>query len=329
VPTVLDLIGMEHPAELGGVAQSPIEGSSFAPVLTEPDRAETHTTQYFEMLGSRGIYHRGWKAVTFHPIGHLYNDGLDPDMPFDEDRWELYHVEEDPSELDDLAGAEPERLEAMIDLWWKEADRYQVLPLDNRLLEALLDPRHSPDPHRLAQRVWPYGAPIPESRVVSMRNRPHSLTAEVVVPPGGAEGVLAAMGTVLGGWSFQLFEGRLRYVNNFVGASRDVITSALAVSEGEHTLVFRYDTSGDFSGRGTLFVDDDAVGEGDIAHVPLGRYNLTGGGLTCGWEQGPAVGEGYAAPFRFTGTLQGVVIAVEGDVDRDPAAEFDAIMAEQ
>ena len=225
VPTVLDLIGIEPPPELAGVVQSPIEGVSFAPVLADPDEAETHTTQYFEMLGSRGIYHRGWKAVTFHPIAHLYDDGLDPNVPFDEDRWELYHVAEDPSELDDLAGAEPERLRSMIDLWWNEARRYQVLPLDNRIFEALLDPRHGPDPNRLAQRVWPHGAPIPENRVVSVRNRRHSLTARVVVPPGGAEGVLVAMGTVLGGWSFHLLGGRLRYVNNFVGAARDVITS--------------------------------------------------------------------------------------------------------
>jgi hypothetical protein len=329
VPTVLDLIGLERPTELAGVVQAPIDGVSLAPVLVHPDAAETHDTQYFEMLGSRGIYHGGWKAVTFHAIAHLYGDGLDPDMPFDEDRWELYHVAEDPSELDDLADAEPERLQTLIDLWWEEAARYQVLPLDNRLLEALLDPRHSPDPNRLAQRVWPHGAPVPENRVVSMRNRPHSLTAEVVVPAGGAEGVLAAMGTVLGGWSFQLFEGRLRYVNNFVGASREVIASPVPVSAGEHTLVFGYETDGDLTGRGKLFVDGELVGEGRIARVPLGRYNLTGGGLTCGWEQGPAVGDGYEAPFRFTGGLESVVIAVEGSMDRNPAAEFDAIMAEQ
>ncbi|MGO9853893.1 MAG: sulfatase-like hydrolase/transferase [Acidimicrobiales bacterium] len=329
VPTVLDLIGIEPPPELAGVVQSPIEGVSLAPVLADPGEAETHTTQYFEMLGSRGIYHRGWKAVTFHPIAHLYDDGLDPNVPFDEDRWELYHVAEDPSELDDLAGAEPERLRSMIDLWWNEAHRFQVLPLDNRIFEALLDPRHGPDPNRLAQRVWPHGAPIPENRVVSVRNRRHSLTARVVVPPGGAEGVLVAMGTVLGGWSFHLLGGRLRYVNNFVGAARDVITSARPVPDGTHTLVFWYDTEADFSGRGKLFVDGELVGAGEIARVPLARYNLTGGGLTCGWEQGPAVGDGYVAPFRFTGRLEDVVIAVEGAVDRDPAAEFSAIMAEQ
>ena len=329
VPTVFDLLGMEPPSELAGVTQSPIEGVSFAPVLAQPNGPETHTTQYFEMLGSRGLYHHGWKAVTFHPIAHLYDDGLNPGTPFDEDRWELYHVAEDPSEVHDLADTEPERLRSMIELWWEEARRYQVLPLDNRLLEALLDPRHSPDPNRLSQRVWPHGAPIPENRVVSVRNRPHSLTARVVVPPGGAEGILVAMGTVLGGWSFHLLDGGLRYVNNFVGAARDVIAASRPVPEGAHTLVFRYDTDGDFSGHGKLLVDGELVGEGDIARVPLARYNLTGGGLTCGWEQGPAVGEGYVAPFRFTGRLEDVVIAVEGEVDRNPVAEFSAIMAEQ
>jgi arylsulfatase A-like enzyme len=328
LPTVLELIGLAAPAEVDGVAQAPIEGVSFAGVLANPDTAETHTIQYFEMLGSRGLYHEGWKAVTFHPFIHLYNDGLDPDAPFDEDNWELYHVAADPAEVTDLAGAEPDRLTAMIDLWWQEAAKYQVLPLDNRLLAALLDPRRAPD-DRVTQVVWPFGAPIPENRVLSVRNRPHSVTATVVIPARGADGVLTAMGTVLGGWSFHLLDGHLRYVNNFVGAARHVVSSPVRVQPGAHTLAFEYQTEGNFRGHGRLLIDGDLVGDGDIAQVAFSRYNITGGGLTCGWEQGPAVGEGYQAPFRFTGHLERVVLAVEGAEHRDAQAEFDAIMSEQ
>ena len=110
LPTVLELVGIDAPATIAEVAQSRIDGTSFASVLREPDAAEVRTTQYFEMLGSRGIYHDGWKAVTFHPMGGMYDDGLDPDAPFDDDVWELYHVAVDPSEHDDLAEREPERL---------------------------------------------------------------------------------------------------------------------------------------------------------------------------------------------------------------------------
>ena len=137
LPTLLELIGIDAPAELDGRAQSPIEGTSFAYLLDEPDAAERHTTQYFEMLGSRGIYHEGWKAVTFKPLGRMYDDGLDPDASFEDDVWELYDVRTDPTETQDLAAAEPERLAAMVERWWAEARRYQVLPLDNRPLAAL------------------------------------------------------------------------------------------------------------------------------------------------------------------------------------------------
>jgi arylsulfatase len=328
VPTVLELAGLVPPAEIGGVPQAPIEGVSFASVLRDPASPETHTTQYFEMLGSRGIYHEGWKAVTFHPFIDLYHEGLDPDASFDEDRWELYHVAVDPTEMTDLADSEPERLSALIELWWREAERYQVLPLDNRLLEALVDPHHQPD-DRKTQVVWPFGAPIPENRVVQVRNRPHWLTAWAEIPPGGAQGVLVAMGTVLGGWSFHLLDGCLRYVNNYLGIARDVVTSSVGVPPGPHQLTFEFQTQGNFRGRGLLRVDGEVVGEGEIGHVPLTRYNLTGGGLTCGWEQGPAVGDGYRAPFRFTGRLERVLIAADGAVLRHPQADFDALMSEQ
>jgi hypothetical protein len=137
------------------------------------------------------------------------------------------------------------------------------------------------------------------------------------------------MVTVLGGWSFQLFDGCLRYVNNYLGIDRHAVASSVAVPPGPHLLVFEYETDGNFRGRGRLLVDGELVGEGDLARIPLTRYNITGGGLTCGWEQGPAVGEGYRAPFRFTGRLERVLINADGAVWRHPPAEFDALMSEQ
>src|SRR6185437_10840313 len=179
MPTVLDLVGIELPENVEGIAQSHVDGKSFASVLRDAGAPETHETQHFEMLGSRGIYHRGWKAVTFHPLGAMYDDGLDPDAPFDDDVWELYDVEADPSEADDLAAAEPERLAEMIELWWEEAGRNDVLALDNRPLFAILNPRPTTRQARATYTYYPGGAPVPESVAVNVRNRSHTITATI------------------------------------------------------------------------------------------------------------------------------------------------------
>jgi arylsulfatase len=281
------------------------------------------------MLGSRGIHHDGWKAVTFKPLGAMYDDGIDPDAPFEDDVWELYHVAEDFSECHDLAVQEPERLAALVELWWEEARKYQVLPLDNRPIAALLAPRR-PFDDRDRYVFYPNGAPIPENVTVNVRNRDHTITAHVEIPDGPPpEGVLLAMGTVLGGWSLHVLDGTLRYVNNFVGKDQYTVDSDLVISPGAHELALSFHSNGDFSGIARLLVDGDVVGEGPIAMTTPVRYSISGAGLTCGWEQGPPVGAGYVAPFRFTGALHRVVVAVNGVGHRDPEAEFEAIMAEQ
>jgi hypothetical protein len=210
--------------------------------------------------------------------------------------------------------------------------------LDHRLIEALMDPRRAPV-ERPAQTFFPGGAPVPEIKVLSLRNRGYTVRADVVVPPGGAEGVLIAMGTVLGGWSLHLLGGRLRYVHNFLGASIDVIEGAEVVGRGSRRLSYTFSPSsggpGQPAGIGRLLVDGYQVAEGRIERVPFSRYNLTGGGLTCGWEQGPAVGPGYEAPFPFTGQLIRVEVTADppagagSDPTRQAFSDLDAILAEQ
>ena len=330
LPTVLELIGVDAPAEVDGVGQAPIEGTSFVYLLDDPGAQERHTTQYFEMFGSRGIYHDGWKAVTFKPLGAMYDDGIDPDAPFTDDDWELYHVAVDLSECDDVASEHPEKLAELIELWWQEARAHQVLPLDNRPIAALLAPRRPLADHG-RYVFWPAPSLVPETVTVNVRNRPHTITASVDVADDGApvEGTLLAMGTVLGGWSFHVLDGRLRYVHNHLGTARDEVTSAVAISPGRRELRFVFDTAGDFRGTGSLLIDGEVVGSGPIEHVTPVRYSLTGGGITCGWEQGPAVGIGYEAPFRFTHVLERVVVDVRGVGHRDPEAELESILSEQ
>ena len=327
LPTILELIGVEAPASIAGVGQRPIEGTSFAYALDDADAAGRHRTQYFEMLGSRGIYSDGWKAVTFKPLGHMYDDGIDPDAPFEDDVWELFHVDVDPSECDDLSADHPDTLAALVQLWWDEAARYQVLPLDNRPLAALLAPRrHADDRSRYV--LWPHGALIPETVAANVRNRPHVITADVVCS-GGDSGVLLAMGTALGGWSFQLVDGVARYVHNYVGKERHVVTATSPIPAGRHAIAVSVETAGDFRGTARLLVDGEVVGSGPLPRLTPARYTITGGGMTCGWEQGPPVGDDYQAPFRFTGSLRRVVLDVGGQPFRDAVAEFEAIMSEQ
>ena len=282
------------------------------------------------MLGSRGIYHRGWKAVTFHPLGAMYDDGLDPDSPFDDDVWELYDVVADPSETNDVATSEPERLASMVDLWWDEAAQNDVLPLDNRPLFAILNPRPTSRQQRTTYVYYPNGAPVPEAVAVNVRNRSHAISTTITVPPGVVpEGTLLALGSVLGGFTFQLIGGRLRYVHNLYGASRDVVDSEGILAPGEHRVAFVFSKTAEFTGRGELLVDGQIVGSGDIPHFTPMTFSYTGGGLTCGYEVGPAIGDGYETPFRANVDIDPVVVDVSGAPHRDPEAEYDAIMSEQ
>lgn len=322
VPTVLEVLGVEAPPVLDGVEQRPVEGTSFAATLTDPDAPDLHETQYFEMFGCRALYHRGWKAVTYHTI-------QDTSQPFEEDAWELYHVAEDPSECHDLAGRHAEKLRELVERWWIEAARYQVLPLDNRPLSSFVLEHPAAVPDRARYVYYPGAGPVPEEVAVNVRNRSHTVTAEVEVPAGGGEGVLVAQGSGLGGWSFFLLEGALRYVHNYVGLEEHRVHSDVAVAPGPHVLAFRYEKTGEHRGRGTLLVDGEVVGEGEIpVFTPL-RFSLSGAGLTCGYGDGLPVCRDHAGTFPFTGRIHRVVVEVEGPPYRNPFAEAEAAMASQ
>ncbi len=329
LPTLLDLIGIKHPEQINDVVQAPIEGASFAEALRSADAPPHRVTQYFEMLGSRGIYHDGYKAVTFKSLGDMYGDGLDPDAPFDQDVWELYHVAEDFSECHDLSSEQPEKLAELVEIWWQQARAFQVLPLDNRPLAALEAPRHA-FVERDHYEFWPDSSIVAENVTVNTRTCFHRITAHVEIAHGEvANGVLIAIGTVLGGWSFHVLDGKLRYAYNRYGAETTVIDSNAEITAGQHRLVCEFRTSPSFSGEVRLFVDDVEVASGSIDRTTPARHSIIGSGLTCGWEQGPAIGPGYKAPFRFNSRLRKVEIAVDGRSALDAPLEFERIMSEQ
>ncbi len=337
VPTVLELVGIAPPARIGGTPQEPLDGTSLAGVLRAGGAAapEVRHTQYFEMFGSRALYHRGWKAVTYHPVGPLYDDGLEPNAPFEDDVWELYHVAEDLAETTDVAAAHPGLVARLQALWWEEAQRNRVLPLDNRVLWAIVHPRPDRRAPRERHRYFPGGAPVPERVAVGVRNRSHTVEVAVDVPGGAPpEGVLLAMGCGLGGWSLHLLDGRLRYVHNLYGSERHVVqagdgTAGAPVGPGRHVLSMVFAKDHGAGGTVTLGVDGRQVAAGVVPRFTPSGFNGVGVGLTCGYEWGPPVGDGYRAPFRFTGTILRAEVVVTGPVVRDPLAELAAVLAEQ
>ncbi len=330
-PTLVELAGLTYPAQIEGISQTPVDGVSFGYLLPPGGEhaTERHRTQYFEMFGSRAIYHDGWKAVTFHPVGPLY-DGQDPNAPFDDDIWELYHVAADLSESRDLAAQHPQLLRRLIGLWWAEAERNQVLPLDNRVLWALVHPKPDRRPPREVFRYFQGAAQVPEQAAVNVRNRSHALVADVTIPASGpADGVLLAMGSALGGWSLHILGGRSRYVHNLYGKERHTIESATAMTPGEHRVEFTFTKDDGLGGTGVLSCDGRQTGAGTIPRFTPSGFNGTGTGLTCGYEWGPAIGTGYRAPFPFPGTIHRAWVQTLGPVIRDPLAELEAILSQQ
>ena len=322
VPTVLEVIGLTQPDTIGGVEQRPVEGVSFAYTFGDPDAPGRHRTQYYEMFGCRAIYHEGYKAVTYHPIQDERDHLAD-------DPWELYHVAEDPSECNDLASDRPDKLREMVERWWIEAARHQVLPLDNRPFSEFVLGRPQPVPERSSYVYRPGGAMVPEPVAPNVRNRDHRIRAEVDVPEGGAEGVLLAQGSVLGGYSFHLVGDRLAYVHNLSGLEEHRVESPVRLSPGSHELEFRFDRTVDHQGVGSLLVDGKQVATAEIPRFTMNRFSITGAGLTCGRAQGVAVTDDYLAPFAFTGTLRRVTVEVDGAPFTDPVAEAEAAIARQ
>ena len=332
VPTVLDLIGVRAPTSINEVAQSSIDGVSFAPLL-QPNTAgepEIHTTQYFEMLGCRAIYHDGWKAVAFKPAGAMYDDGIDPDAPFDDDVWELYDKRNDWSESRDLAAKYPDRLRDLIDLWWTEARRNDVLPLDNRPLAALMNPRPRRASSRNTYQFQPHGASVPESAAPNVRGRAHTISATVSISTSApANGVILALGSVLGGFTFYVIDNLVTYVHNLVGRETTTVRAPEPLTPGEHTVQVRGTADAAFRTTIEVVIDDVVVTTGIVPMFTPVRFSITGSGLTCGYEVGPSVSPEYTAPFRANFPLRNVTINVEGIEQRDLLADYQAIMSEQ
>ncbi len=311
-PTILEALGLEAPATLNGVAQRPLEGVSFAPTLHDANARSDKHVQYYEMIGSRALWADGWKAVVEQPQGEMLTEEM-----LSSQKWELYHVAEDFSECDDLAERHPEKLNALIEQWWLEAGKYNVLPLDSRMQLRMGERKPTSRPPTNRYVYLPNSAPQFEYTAVNVKNKSHTITADVEIPEGGAEGVLLAHGSWFAGYSLYVKDRRLHYVHNYLGIEEYRISSNEDVAPGKRVLQFRFAKTGEHRGRGALFVDGRSVGEGEIARTIPAVIETSGEGLCCGFDSGLPVTPDYKAPFRFSGRISQVVVELDGDATLD------------
>jgi arylsulfatase len=311
VPTLLDVVGIAPPEAIDGRLQPPLEGESFAASLRDPATPPRKRAQYFEMFGHRGLWQDGWKAVSFHPSG----------TPFESDRWELYRLDKDFAEVDDLAQKEPQRLEAMIARWWQEAERCQVLPLDDRFGQRFAENAARAQGDR-RQFVFHAGmGHVPTDVAPDVRSRSYTIVADVEAP---GEGVLIAHGDATSGYSLFVQDGYLVHDLN-IGGSHQIVRSTRKVPAGKCRLGFRMQRN-ESKGTGTLTIDGEPAGE--MKTNDMFRVLISWSGLDIGRDRGSAVSH-YAAPFAFTGRLAKVTVTIGDDQALDGEATGRAEMGRQ
>ena len=313
-PTILEAAGLSEPVSVNGVQQMPLQGVSMAYSFDEAGAAERHETQYFEMFGNRGIYHKGWSAVTKHKTPWLLVGEQVP--AFDDDNWELYDTTTDWSQARDLAQEMPQKLHELQRLWLIEATRYGVLPLDDRAAERLR-PDVAGRPTLIkgsSQLLFGGMGRLSEHSIVNIKNKSHSVTAEVLVPETGAAGVIVAQGGSIGGWSLYVKEGKPKYCYNLLGIQRFYIDGERAIPAGQHQVRMEFAYDGGGLGKGgtvSLYLDGDKVGEGRVDATAAMIFSADD---TCdvGREGGALVAEDYGP---LDNAFTGEVVWVQIDID--------------
>lgn len=312
--TVLEAAGLPEPTSVNGTKQHPIDGVSMVYSFDEPQAKERHTTQYFEMFGNRAIYHNGWVAATRHSIPWLANAPL---PPFNEDRWELYNVEEDFSQSNNLAEKYPEKLKELQAVFDQEAIRNHVYPLDDRRVERF-NPAIAGRPDLIGDRksltLYEGMTGIAENAFINVKGRPHTVTAEVEIPAGGANGVIIAQAGRFGGWSLFMKEGKIHEVYNYGGLQRTTVSSSEPLSPGKHKVVYEYHPDAAKPGSGAtsrLSVDGQLVGQAHIPQTMPFAYSADEG-VDVGTDNETPVTEDYKEHHNnFTGKIDRVTVELK------------------
>lgn len=309
LPTILDASHIPQPSKVEGVDQKPMDGVSLLSTFASKDAPEVHTRQYFEVFSNRAIYEDGWMASAQHtfPWRQDYAPGN-----WDKDKWELYNLDKDYSQANDLAAAMPEKLAAMKALFDEEAEKNHVYPLDDRGTGRLVEPKPTPsDPNRKHFVFYEGAVRLPETASPNTKNKSHTITAEVNMPKEGGEGVILAMGGLSAGFALYVEDGKLVYQYNWFDDVRTIVTSDKPMPVGESTVKmdFVYDGKPGERGKGgtaTLFINDAKVGSVHLEKTVAARFGLDTFGV--GEDSGAPVSKSYQAPFRFNGKIEKVTI---------------------
>jgi arylsulfatase len=330
VPTILDVLDLDTPETIKGHTQSPIDGVSIRGTFDDDAAPSGRRTQFYSMLGSRSIWHEGWKAVTTHPVIAGWSH-------FNDDTWELYHTDVDRAELHDLAGEQPDKLRELVNIWFAEAGANQAFPLDDRsVIEIFNTPRPQLSKPRDRYVYNPGDAPVGEWQGVNTRNRSFVIEAVVDIPAAGAEGVMFAFGTRFGGHALYVKDGRLHYVNNFVGAQEQMVVGTQDVPTGENLILSAsYEKTGmeptHATGTLSLYHGDQKVGEGPVK-TQLGYFAIAGSALYVGRQDGEPVTDDYPgeSPHTFTGgDLKLVAVNVSGEPFTDIELHAEMLLRHQ
>jgi arylsulfatase len=313
-PTVMEAAGLPFPTSVNGAKQKPFEGVSMIYSFDDAKATDRHTTQYFEMFGNRAIYHEGWVAATKHRTP--WNS--EPDGPLDQDKWELYHVAKDFSQANDLATSKPDKLKEMQELFMKEAIKYNVLPLDDRSYErfnAAIAGRPDLMGNRKSLTLYEGMTGMMENAFINVKNRSHTITAEVEIPKGGGEGVIVCQGGRFAGWSLYMKDGKVSFVHNWVGKQRYTITAPQPLSAGKATIRYEFAYEGGkkpgMGGKGTISVDGKRVAEGRIEKTTPFVFSADET-ADVGVDEATPVTEAYKErDNEFTGKIDKVTIELK------------------
>ena len=311
-PTILEAAGLPAPASVNGISQAPLEGVSMLATLRDANAPETHHVQYFEMFGNRGIYHQGWTAVTKHRTP--WETGTPP--PFDDDVWELYGPD-DWTQAHDIVGENPAKLAELQRLWLIEAVKYNVLPIDDRGFERInADIAGRPQLIRGNTQLLFDGMRVSENCVLILKNKSYTVTANIVVPESGANGVIITQGGSVGGWSLYAHEGKLKYCFNFFGIEHYITSADTPIPAGKHQvrMEFTYDGGGLAKGGDvTLFYDGKPVGTGRVEKTQPMGYSADEA-CDVGSDTGSPASPDYGPTGnRFTGSIEWVQLDIGED----------------
>lgn len=305
LPTVLDAAKVPVLEEVKGIEQKPIEGTSFAPTLMDAEADTQRPAQYYEMLGNRAIWQNGWKAVSFH--GRLPWDTAFSDPNFDDDPWSLYKIDEDLSEMNDLAAQYPEKLAELKALFHEEALKFNVYPLDDSTTGRLAATFASFTAGKTNFVYANRETQIHEALSPPVKNKSHSIAANFVMPDASSEGVIVAAGGRFGGYTLFVKEGRLHYLQNYVGEEYYELIATEALPLGSVTARLDFEKTGEYQGIATLYVNDKQVGEAQIKKTTPFLYSQFDT-FDVGEDSGSPISTRYLAPFKFPGAIEKVEV---------------------